>query len=133
MPATVTARAVAGGEYPALVADGYTVRGDDALARFDRPTVEQMITDLDTVRTDAMPGEFAVLRFDGGRAGGALWEHDDGHTTRTVEIDRVHADADGLFAAGAYLWPWHPTSPAPLPESGSRLPPNPTHGTGSLP
>jgi hypothetical protein len=133
VPATVTARAVASGQYPALVADGYTVRGDDVLARFDRPTVEQMIADLEAVhadtnpRTDAMPGEFAVLRFDGDVLQ-VWWEHDDGHTTRTVEIDRVHADAAGLFAAGAYLWPWHPTSTAPQPDSGLRLPPRANTG-----
>src|SRR5207249_1900376 len=54
-PATVTAGAVADIAYPALAADGYTVRGDDVLARFDRPTVEQMAADLSVVNTDSMP------------------------------------------------------------------------------
>jgi hypothetical protein len=40
---------MAGGQYPALVADGYTVCGDDVLARFDRPTLSGMIADLDAV------------------------------------------------------------------------------------
>jgi len=64
-PATVTATAVAGGVYPALVADGYTVRGDDVLARFDRRTAaEEMVADLTAVHADTnrdsdpMPGEY---------------------------------------------------------------------------
>jgi len=103
--ATVTAAAVGHGVYPALVADGYTVRGDDVLARFDRPTVEQMAADLRTANPDRMPGEIAVLRFDGDVLL-VLWEHDDGLQTRQREIDRVYPDPGGYYSAGAYLWPW---------------------------
>ena len=104
-PAAVTAAAVARGIYPALVADGYTVRGDDVLARFDRPTVEQMAADLDVANTDSMPGEIAVLRFDGDVLL-VLWEHDDGLQNRQREIDRVYPDPGGYYSVGAYLWPW---------------------------
>ncbi len=112
LPATVTADAVGRGEYPALVADGYTVTGDgDVLARFDRATVERMVADLDAIhadtnpRTDAMPGEFAVLRFDGDVVV-VSWQHDDGVDEQLVEIDRVRPDAGGCYPIGAYLWPW---------------------------
>jgi len=110
-PATVTAAAVARGVYPALVADGYTVRGDDVLARFDRATVIQMVADLAAVHadtnpnTDPMPGEFAVLRFDGDVLL-VLWEHDDGLQIRRREIDRVYPDPGRFYSVGAYLWPW---------------------------
>ncbi len=106
-PATVTAAAVAHGVYPALVADGYTVRGDDVLARFDRATVEQMADDLRTANPASMPGEIAILRF-GGDVLLVLWEHDDGLQTHQREIDRVYPDPDGFFSVGAYLWPWTP-------------------------
>jgi hypothetical protein len=106
-PAAVTAAAVAHGIYPALVADGYTVRGDDVLARFDRATVEQMAADLAVANVDSMPGEFAVLRFDGDVLL-VLWEHDAGLQTRQHEIDRVYPDPGGYYGAGAYLWPWTP-------------------------
>ena len=106
-PALVTAAAVAGIGYPALVADGYTVRGDDVLARFDRRTVEEMATDLAVVNLASMPGELAVLRFDGDVLV-VLVEHDDGVQTREREIDRVYPDPDGHYSVGAYLWPWTP-------------------------
>jgi hypothetical protein len=116
--ATVTADAVARRHYPALVADGYTVRGaGDVLARFDRPTVEQMVTDLHAVHTDTnpdtdpMPGEFPVLSFDANVAV-VSWQHDDGVDERLVEIDRVHPDSTGHYAIGAYLWPWRPAATA---------------------
>ena len=98
---------MAGGQYPALVADGYTVRGDDVLARFDRRTVEEMATDLAVVNLASMPGELAVLRFDGDVLV-VLVEHDDGVQTREREIDRVYPDPDGHYSVGAYLWPWTP-------------------------
>lgn len=113
--AVVTAAAVAGGRYPALVADGYSVRGADVLARFDRPTVARMIADLDAVhadtnpQTDPMPGEYAVLRMHRGTVI-VLWEHDDGSRTRLVEIDRVKPDPDGYYSIGAYHWPWTRTN-----------------------
>lgn len=104
-PAVVTAAAVADIGYPALVADGYTVRGDDVLTRFDRRTVEQMAADLAVVNLDSMPGELAVLRFDGDVLV-VLFEHDDGVQTLEREIDRVYPDPDGYYGAGMYLWPW---------------------------
>jgi hypothetical protein len=106
-PATVTAAAVAHGIYPALIADGYTIRGDDVLARFDRATTEQIAADLSVANTDSMPGEFPVLRFDGDVLL-VLWEHDDGLQIRQREIDRVYPDPGGFYSAGAYLWPWTP-------------------------
>jgi len=127
-PAVVTAAAVGGGWYPALIADGYRVLGNDGdgdhvIARFDRATLDQLVADLialhaDTdARTDPMPGEFAVAGFDRD-ALVVWWEYDDGQTTHLVEIDRVYPDADGLFAAGAYLWPWC-TNAASLAGSGT--------------
>jgi hypothetical protein len=111
VPARVTADAVDGGAYPALVADGYCIGGGDVIARFDRATVEQMVLDLierhadQNPATDPMPGELAVLGFDGDVLV-VSWEHDDGEQDWLTEIDRVHPDADGRYAAGAYLWPW---------------------------
>jgi hypothetical protein len=106
---TVTAGAVWHGQYPALVADGYTVRGDDVIARFERPVVEQMAADLALVHAcgDSMPGEVAALRFDGDVLS-VEFGHDDGHEERWIEVDRVHPDRQGYYAVGAYLWPWTP-------------------------
>jgi hypothetical protein len=109
--AVVTARAVADGQYPALVAAGYSTRGSDVLPRFDRPTVETMIADLDAVHantdpdTDPMPGEFPVLRMHRGTVS-VLWEYDDGRRARLVEADRVKPDTDGYYSIGAYHWLW---------------------------
>jgi hypothetical protein len=137
VPATVTAPAVGRGVYPALVADGYTIAGDgDVLARFDGPTVERMIADLDAIhadtnpRTDAMPGEFAVLRFataqdphhDDNRDGDVVvvsWQHDDGVEERLVEIDRVYPDLAGYYPIGAYLWPWQLSGPGSAASSAA--------------
>lgn len=115
-PAVVTATATGPGWYPAMIADRYRAAGrDDLIARFDRATVDQMVVDLIAIhadtdpRTDPMPGEYAVLGFDGA----ALvvgWEHDDGEQCQLVELDRVYPDADGLYAVGCYLWPWRSTS-----------------------
>jgi hypothetical protein len=111
VPATVTADAVGHGRYPALIAAGFTVGPDDVIARFDRASVEQMVLDLierhadDNPATDPMPGELAVLGFDGDVLV-VSWERDDGSHTWLHEIDRVYPDAHGLYAVGAYLWPW---------------------------
>jgi hypothetical protein len=56
-------------------------------------------------RTDPMPGEFAVAGFDRD-ALVRSWIHDDGQHLHLTEIDRVYPDGDGLYAVGAYLWPW---------------------------
>ena len=80
------------GVYPALVADGYPVHGDDVLARLDRDTVEQIAADLAVLNTDSMPGELAVLCFDGDVLV-VLFEHDDGVQTRQRETDRVYPNA----------------------------------------
>lgn len=108
--ATVTAAAVAHGNYPARIADGYSVDGDDVLARFDRATVEAMAADLRIGSVDAMPGEHPTLRLEQ-QVLVVLWEHDDGIDTRLVETDRVYSDQDGMYAVGAYLWPWTRTDP----------------------
>jgi hypothetical protein len=104
---TVTAAAVWHHRYPALVADGYTVRGDDVIARFDRATVDQMAADLADVHAcgETMPGEVASLHLDGDVAV-VSFSHDDGQKERWVEVDRVHPDRQGFYAIGAYLWPW---------------------------
>ncbi len=105
--ATVTAGAVWHGQYPALVADGYTVSGDDVIARFDLATVQQMAADLALVHAcgDSMPGEVAALRL-AGDVVVVSFSHDDGHEERWVEVDRVHPDRQGFYPVGAYLWPW---------------------------
>lgn len=106
--ASVTAEAVAHRRYPALVADGYTVWGDDVLARFDAGTVRQMVADLHAVhadtdwRTDPMPGEYAVLDLDGTTLV-ISFEHDDGERVHLVEADRVYPDSDGYYSVGAHL------------------------------
>jgi hypothetical protein len=106
-PGTVTAGPVADETYPALVAKHLSVGDGDVLARFARPTVEQMAADLTALQTDpaidAMPGEYPHLRLDGDIAVIA-WT--DSVTERLVEADRVHPDPDGHYAIGAYLWPW---------------------------
>jgi hypothetical protein len=104
---TVTAAAVWHYRYPALVADGYTVRGDDVIARFDRATVEQMAADLAAVHAcgDSMPGEVAALHLDGDVVV-VSFSHDDGQQESWAEVDRVHPDGQGFYAIGAYLWPW---------------------------
>jgi hypothetical protein len=116
VPATVSAAAVGDGSYPAVIADGYCIDGDDVIARFDRATVEQMVLDLierhadENPATDLMPGELAVLGFDGDVLV-VSWEHYDGERDWLTEIDRVYPDTDGRYAVGAYLWPWRRADP----------------------
>jgi hypothetical protein len=111
VPATVTADAAGHGRYSALIAAGYRIGPNDVIARFDKVTVEQMVLDLierhadENAATDPMPGELAVLGFDAD-ALVVSWEHDDGSHTWLHEIDRVYPDEQGLYAVGAYLWPW---------------------------
>lgn len=57
-----------------------------------------MAADLAVVNLDSMPGELAVLRFDGDVLV-VLVEHDDGVQTREREIDRVHPDPGGFYRA----------------------------------
>lgn len=110
VPALVTSPAVEDRVYPAPIADGYTALGG-AIPHFDLATVQAMAGYLldrhhDTdPRTDLMPGELPLLRFDG-PAVAVLWSYDDGQRERWVEIDRVHPDRDGLFPIGAYQWQW---------------------------
>ncbi|WP_435124428.1 hypothetical protein [Micromonospora tulbaghiae] len=115
MAATVTSTAVAGGSYPALLPDGYTSNAGHQLPRFDRPTVEQMIADLDGVHanpdrtSDPMPGEYPHLRFTG-HVLVVFDEHDDGEHVTYRETDRVHPDAEGRYPLGAHTWPWQLTA-----------------------
>jgi hypothetical protein len=119
-PAAVTCPEIGDLAYPALVADGYTTaNGSTAdrntagglIARFDPTTVAAMLADLTdrhldrNPATDLMPGELALLRFDG-PALAVLWEHDDGCHSTMVEVDRVYPDGDGRFAIGAFQWAW---------------------------
>jgi hypothetical protein len=118
VPATVTSTAVAGTVYPALVADGYTSDAGHELPRFDRATVEQLIADLQAVhanpdrQSDAMPGEYPHLRLTGDILV-VFEEHDDGQDSTYRQADRVHPDADGRYALGAYTWPWQLVPAAP--------------------
>ncbi len=113
-PAMVTSSAVAGGVYPALVADGYTSDAGHQLPRFARATVEQMIADLDAVHTnpdrnsDPMPGEYPHLRLTGNVLV-VFDEHDDGKHVTYRETDRVQPDGEGRYPPGAYTWPWQLT------------------------
>nr|MDT0658762.1 hypothetical protein [Micromonospora sp. DSM 115978] len=103
-PATVTAPEVMDRELPALIAEGYTVF-DGVLPTFDRATVEQIADALTSARIGDMPGEHPIIRLHDDIAV-ICWEVDDAHTTREVEIDRVHPDPAGRYALGLYLWPW---------------------------
>jgi hypothetical protein len=115
IPATVTCPEIGEAAYPALVADGYTTADSNTagglIPRFDHTTVAAMLADLTdrhldhNPATDPMPGELALLRFDGPTLA-VLWEHDDGCHTSVVEIDRVYPDRDGRFALGAFQWTW---------------------------
>ncbi|MFY1673960.1 hypothetical protein ACN27G_29075 [Plantactinospora sp. WMMB334] len=65
VPATVTSSAVGGTGYPALVADDYHNNAGFELPRFDRPTIERMIADLDAMPADATPDRRAHLHLGG--------------------------------------------------------------------
>jgi hypothetical protein len=56
--------------------------------------------------SDPMPGEYPLLRLTGDVLV-VVEEHDDGEAVTYLEFDRIHPDADGRYAVGAYLWPWH--------------------------
>lgn len=115
-PAVVTGAAVADHPYPALIADGYSIDGTDVMARFDRATVEAMIADLDALHadtnwnTDAMPGEYPVLRLHRTGIVTLLEEHDDGTAIQLIEADRITPDPDGYYSIGAYHWRWTTSS-----------------------
>jgi len=102
--ATVTASEVFDLEFPALIADGYTVF-DGVLPTFDRPTVEQIAGALTDIRISDMPGEHPIVRLDGDIAV-ICWEVDDGHHPRQIEVDRIHPNPSGQYGLGVYLWPW---------------------------
>ena len=65
-----------------------------------------MIIDIDIAASDRPQRDGPVLCFDGDVLI-VSWEYGPGTETRCREIDRVHPDADGLYAVGAYLWSWH--------------------------
>ena len=119
--ATVTCTAVAGYSYPALVPDGYTTDAGHLLPRFDRPTVEQLVADLDAIHanpdrdSDPMPGEYPLLRLSDDLYGNVLQnfeESDNGVETSLRQVDLVHPDRDGRYSVGAYGWPWQLAVPA---------------------
>ena len=129
-PAEVTCRDVADQPYPALIADGYTSDTGHLLARFDKPTLTRMATDLDRVYTnpdrnsDAMPGEYPLLQLRGDVLT-VLEENDNAHTEADTfrPTDHLTPDNDGLYPLGGYLWPWrHAHQPA---EGASRARPRP--------
>jgi hypothetical protein len=117
--ATVTCRDVDDMPYPALVADGYTSDSRHLLARFDRPTVEQLAADLHAVHanpdrtSDPMPGEYPILRLHGDVLT-VIEEHDNGAAVTYRSTDHLTPDGDGYYPLGAYLWPWrHAHQPSP--------------------
>jgi hypothetical protein len=111
IPGTVTADVLAGVEYPALIADGYTALGG-VLARFDRTTVELIAADLAILRAGAMPGEHPSVGLRGDVAVVA-WDHDTGARATAPEMDQVHPDHGGRYSLGAYLWPWRAVESRP--------------------
>jgi hypothetical protein len=108
---TVTADVLAGVEYPALIAGGYTAVGG-VLARFDRTTVELIAADLAILRAGAMPGEHPSVGLRGDVAVVA-WDHDTGARATAPEMDQVHPDHGGRYSLGAYLWPWRAVESQP--------------------
>jgi hypothetical protein len=106
VPASVTSTDVGDETYPALVADGYTTDSGLELPRFDRPTAERMVADLEDINAgNVMPGEYPHLRW----AGDVLInieERDGTHGSTYREVDQVHPDAQGRYAIGAYGWSW---------------------------
>ncbi len=112
-PAEVTCRDVDDEPYPALIADGYTSDSGHLLARFDKPTVTRMTTNLDRVHAnpdrnrDPMPGEYPLLRLRGDVLT-VLEEHGNARTGADTfrPTDHLTPDTDGLYPLGAYLWPW---------------------------
>jgi hypothetical protein len=104
--ATVTSTAVAGAGYPALIAEGYTTDAGSEVPRFDRPTAERMIADIDAIHTtDALPGRYPHLRLVGDVLL-VIEEHNNGERSTYRQIDVVHPDAQGRYAVGAYIWAW---------------------------
>ncbi|GIG63342.1 hypothetical protein Lfu02_77140 [Longispora fulva] len=101
VPAAVTARGL-GADYPALIADGYTWQGG-VLARFTRGVATQIAADLNQTNSGA-PGRFSARFHD--RAVCLDYDYPGAHGTVTRELDRTYPDADGLYALGAYQWPW---------------------------
>jgi hypothetical protein len=107
-PATVACVPATGpNTYPALVARDYTSSAGGQLARFDRPTIDQMIGDLNARRAlgDSMPGEHVLLRWHN-NAVEVYEEVDDGDRSSYRRHDVVTADGDGRYALGGCTWPW---------------------------
>jgi hypothetical protein len=106
VPASVTSTDVGDETYPALVPDGYTTDAGLELPRFDRPTAEKMIADLEDINAcNVMPGEYPHLQW----AGDALLlieERDATHGSTYHEVDQAHPDEQGRYAIGAYGWSW---------------------------
>jgi hypothetical protein len=94
--------------FPAMVADGYIISGDDIVARFPRRAVHAMLAHLSDPMAwaDSTPAELATLRL---RRNALIigWSSDDGRHETVTEIDRVYPHTDGPYSVGAYLWPWH--------------------------
>jgi hypothetical protein len=117
-PAEVTCRDLADQPYPALVADGYTSDSGHLLARFDQPTIERIIADLDTIHanpdrnSDPMPGEYPILRLSGDGLT-VIEERDNGHATTGHVTDYLRPDGDGSYPLGAHLWRWRHTTSRP--------------------
>jgi hypothetical protein len=114
VPADVTSDTVAGATYPALIPDGYESDSGYLLPRFDRPTVEHLVADLDTIHhntdrtSDPMPGEYPWLRLNEryGHVLSVQEEIDNGVTSTWRRVDLVHPDAEGRYSIGAFGWPW---------------------------
>lgn len=118
-PATVACRSLAGVGYPALIADGHTTHQGHEIARFDRPTVEQMISDLHALlATPTALGRYPLLRLHND-----VVTVDQGHLAGNTciyrEVERVAPDADGRYAIGAYRWTWMRADGQPAPAAGT--------------
>jgi hypothetical protein len=104
-PATVACVPATGPNiYPAVVAHDYSSSAGGQLVRFDRSTIDQMISDLSSLRAHdlSMPGKHTVLRWH--RDVVVVYDEIDGGGYR--EYDQVSPDADGLYPLGSYTWPW---------------------------
>ncbi|TQS42826.1 hypothetical protein [Cryptosporangium phraense] len=124
MPSTVRIDEPWTAAYPALTPIGYTTSNGDTIPRFDRTTVERMVTDFAAAHdnpdrnTDLMPGERPRLSFYEPGVLVIAQETDDGTDTPRLRVtDILTPDADGLYAVGAHQWAWEQ---APGPEGTVR-------------
>lgn len=102
-----------GGRYPALIADSFQVDGGGEIARFDRPTINQIIADLDRARDTAhyQIGWHARLRWNDDRLE-VFAEHHPGGIPALRRYDVIGPDRDARYPLGALRWTWLRTDTA---------------------